>query len=162
MARESHEREDLLRDARALVPRIMLRMELGGGAVDVLAGFRGEALSLYFGDDPVVHFNARGELRRAFVDDRLIKAERGRLVELVPDRSIDRTEFQDKPLSQDEVRLFLTELKARLRALTEALAVKGFQVVGEEPKGSEALPRLEQWLAPHGEIRVAQSPRVGG
>ena len=87
MAREHHAREDLLHDAHALVPRILVRIADGQASVDVLAGFRGESLSLYFGDDPAYHFNAAGELRRAFVAERLVKAERGRLVTLQRRRS---------------------------------------------------------------------------
>ena len=54
MAREIHEREDLLRDARALVPRALLRVKLAGAESEVFIGLRGKSLSLYFGDDPVL------------------------------------------------------------------------------------------------------------
>src|SRR5688572_1167889 len=80
MARETHDREDLLRDAVALVPRVLLHTTIDGTPCEVFAGFRGELLSLYFGGDPVYHFNAAGELRRGYVDDQLIKAERRRLI----------------------------------------------------------------------------------
>jgi hypothetical protein len=162
MAREAHEREDLLRDARALVPRIMLRVELAGGMADVLAGFRGEALSLYFGDDPVFHFNARGELRRAFVDDRLIKAERGQLVILTPQRTDDRTEFQATLFGMDAQSSFLAEVKSRLRDLDAALSANRFVIIGQEPSDGDALNPLRRWLAERSEIRVANSPRVDG
>src|SRR5262245_42412456 len=101
MAREIHEREDLLRDARALVPRAMLRVELDGRMVDVFAGFRGESLSLFFGGDPVYHFNARGELRRAFVAGQLIKAERRRLIFIERRQGNDETLLERQP--PDEV-----------------------------------------------------------
>ena len=81
MARESHDREDLLRDATAYVSRMQLAVDLGNGTVEVFAGFHSTgAFSLYFNQDPVYHFNRSGELRRAFVDDELIKAEAGSLV----------------------------------------------------------------------------------
>ena len=48
MARETHDREDLLRDAHALLPRIELRLQLEDKQSTVVAGFRGESLSLYF------------------------------------------------------------------------------------------------------------------
>ncbi len=162
MAREAHEREDMLRDARALVPRIMLRIELAGGAADVLAGFRGEALSLYFGDDPVFHFNARSELRRAFVADQLIKAERGRLVVLVPDRTQERTELQATPLGMNPESRLLAEIESRLRDLDSALAANRFEILGQQPSEGNALVTLQRWLAVRSGIRVANSPRVGG
>jgi hypothetical protein len=161
MAREAHEREDLLRDARALAPRIMLRVELSGGMADVLAGFRGEALSLYFGDDPVFHFNGRGELRRAFVDDRLIKAERGRLVILTPQRTDERTEFQATMLGTDAQARLLADVENRLRRLGNLLAENRFAILGQEPSDGDALVRLQRWLAERDNIRVANSPRIG-
>lgn len=160
MARDAHAREDLLRDARALAPRIMLRVELGGRLVDVLAGFRGEALSLYFGDDPVFHFNPRGELRRAFVDDQLIKAEGGRLVALTPRRSQERTELESRLLGQDEERHLLENMTERIRSVAEALQSRRFEILGEEPKEGHARVRLEQWLAEGRQLSVARSPSI--
>ena len=80
MARDAHDREDLLRDARGLSPRVQLEVELSAGPAELFAGFRGESLSLYFGQDLAFHFNDRGELRRAFAVDELLKADGGRLV----------------------------------------------------------------------------------
>jgi hypothetical protein len=160
MARNAHEREDLLRDARALVPRIMLRLEIDGRSVDVLAGFRGEALSLYFGEDPALHFNTHGELRRAFVDNQLIKAEGGGLVALTATRSESRTELLAAPFEQlAELRL-LTQVGRLLSDLRAALADRRFVVVGQVPDESDAITRLERWLADRSELRIARSPRV--
>jgi hypothetical protein len=161
MARQSQEREDLLRDARALMPRILLRMELDGQRVDVLAGFRGEALSLYFGDDPVFHFNASGELRRAFVDDQLIKAEDGRLVALTPRRSEVRTEFVATALDRRVEQRLLKEIDARLRRLSASLIARRFEIAGQEPSECDALARLLRRLADSDELKIARSPRVG-
>jgi hypothetical protein len=152
----------MLRDARALVSRIMMRIELAGGAADVLAGFRGEALSLYFGDDPVFHFNACGELRRAFVDDRLIKAERGQLVVLVPDRTQERTELQATPLGNHSQCRLLAVIESQLRELDAVLSANRFVVLGQQPSEGNVLDTLQRWLAVRSGIRVANSPRVGG
>jgi hypothetical protein len=63
MAREEVDREDLLRDARTFVERISIK--LPGRDAPILAGFhRSGGVSLYFGTDPVFHFNSRAELRR--------------------------------------------------------------------------------------------------
>lgn len=40
MARHTEDREDLLRDATALVPRVMLQVEIEERTVEVFAGFR--------------------------------------------------------------------------------------------------------------------------
>ena len=68
MARHAQRRENLLRDARALTPRVLLQLTVLGKSVEVFAGFRGDSLSLYFGEDPVYHFNAAGETVGAVIE----------------------------------------------------------------------------------------------
>jgi hypothetical protein len=160
MAHEVHRREDLLRDARALNPRVMLRVELDSQSVEVFAGFRGEALSVYFDEDPVYHFNSAGKLRRAFVGDRLIKAERGRLVTLEPMRTATETALLREEASVEFTRDLLLDMSRRLAGLREALAAGRFDVVGQEPADGDALPRFMAWLAELREPAVASSPRV--
>src|SRR5215216_4505512 len=91
MAREGSSREDLLREATALVERIELlprttdRSMVASDLVGehIIAGFRRDgALSIFFGEDPVYQFNAAGALRRAYCDGKLLKAARGRLAAL--------------------------------------------------------------------------------
>jgi hypothetical protein len=162
VARQVHEREDLLRDARALVPRASLRVELNGQACNIFAGFRGASLSIYFGDDPVFHFNARGELRRAFVNDRLIKAERGRLVALERKRSEGETALEGGPLKPKDEAALLEDIRRRLRNVGTALAAGSVDVVGQVPDdGGDAVARLSEWLAVNPNPAVAASPRVG-
>ena len=71
-------REDLLREATALVERIELvphRDRQFDASEPIVVGFRADgALSIFFGDDPVYQFNAAGELRRAYCDGLLFKA----------------------------------------------------------------------------------------
>jgi hypothetical protein len=161
MARETHEREDLLRDARALVPRVQLRLEAGEGEAGVFAGFRGDALSLYFGDDPVFHFNAQGQLRRAYVGDRLIKANHGRLIAMRRERSAEAVVLQTETLSDAEQREFLANLADRLAALQTALDTGKRRVEGQEPPNGNAVKRLTDWLAAHPQPEAAATPRVG-
>ena len=161
MAREVHEREDLLRDARALVPRVLLRLELADRSCEVFAGFRGESLSVYFGDDPVFHFNDRGELRRAFVDNRLIKAERRRLVALERKRSEAETALEGGPLNAKDVAALLEEIRRRLTALGQAVEAQAVEIVGQFPDDGDAVARLRVWLASNNNPVIAASPRVG-
>jgi hypothetical protein len=161
MAREPHEREDLLRDAVALVPRVMLRLQLDGRAIDLFAGFRGDSLSLYFGDDPVYHFNAVGELRRAFVDNRLIKAEKGRLVSLSRKQGDLETVLERQPRSDQSDRDFLAVLHQLLQDADAEITAGRVEVIGEIPKDGNAAVRLHAWLAHHPQPKIAASPRVG-
>lgn len=157
MARQVHEREDLLRDATALAPRVQLRLNSG----EVFAGFRsGDALSLYFDTSPVYHFNSRGELRRAFVEDRLLKAERGRLVALQPQRGVDSTELLRHELTPAEAEHFLRTLAEHLGRLRRTLDGGQYAVEGQVPTDGDALPRLVRWLSEFEALRIAASPRV--
>ena len=161
MAREAHDREDLLRDARALVPRAMLRVTLGARQVEVFVGFRSDSLSFYFNSDPVYHFNDRGELRRAFVDGRLIKAEHGRLVSLERKRGDTETVLERQVPGGAADRGLLTELSQLLNELAAEITSGRLEVVGQVPEGGDAAARLGAWLTQHTKPTIAASPRVG-
>lgn len=76
MARQEHDREDLLAEAVALVERIELRV--GDWPQSVTAGFRRDgSASFYLTADEVYQFNTARQLRRAFLAGRLIKARHG-------------------------------------------------------------------------------------
>ena len=78
MSRTEQDREDLLREATALIERVELRVS--GWSESVVAGFRrGGQASFFFGADLVYQFNAALQLRRGFHNGQLIKAEDGRL-----------------------------------------------------------------------------------
>ena len=103
-------------------------------ATEVFAGFRGSCLSVYFGSSPVYHFNASRELRRAYADDRLVKAEKGRLVALRRVQSTSRSELLRTTWDEARMESFLAQLHERLATLSEALANGAFEVVGQEPE----------------------------
>src|SRR5262245_38318908 len=72
MARQESDREDLLREATALVERAELKV--AGEPEPVTVGFRRDgSLSVFFGSVAVYQFNTAGELRRAFADGLLYK-----------------------------------------------------------------------------------------
>jgi hypothetical protein len=160
MAREVHERENLLRDARALSPRAQLHVSLDGSAVALFIGFRGESLSLYFGDDPVFHFNAAGQLRRAFVDGSLIKAENGQLIALRRLANAEAVELVGGPLDADAQKRMMDELGQRLAELRRAFEAASYRVDGQAPAEGDAVGRLLAWLAANSNPSIAASPRV--
>lgn len=162
MAREIHEREDLLRDATALVPRIQLRMMGAGKPCEVFAGFRKNgALSLYFDDDPVYHFNSTGELRRAFVDNHLLKAEEGKLIAMQPRRGETSTDLVSREMTPEQQQQFCNSALKRIAWLHAEIEAEHYELVGQMPETGEALPQLANWLANCEGIPIAQSPRVG-
>jgi hypothetical protein len=116
MARHEAEREDLLAEARALVDRA--EYAVPGLAQPLVGGFRANgAMSLFFGEDPALHWNSQGELRRAYAGGMLYKAEQGRLVALRRERRETETALVRHVFSDDELRQFQDELRVRLLLL---------------------------------------------
>ncbi|MBL9164186.1 MAG: hypothetical protein JNL18_15765 [Planctomycetaceae bacterium] len=160
MTRNAHDREDLLRDARGLSPRMQLEITSPPGPRELFAGFRGESLSLYFGQALVFHFNGRGQLRRAFVADLLLKADDGRLAAMRRERTHDETRLVCQSLTEVQERTLLADLEHRLLELDEAIAAGEYRLVGEVPADGGAMSRLEAWLNSRGRIELADSPHV--
>lgn len=165
MARESQDREDLLRDATAFVNRLQLRVEIDEKPSEVFVGFRrGGAVSLYLDQDPVYHFNGRGELRRAFFKDQLIKAEQGKLVGLDRQNSDEEVAMLRREFSPAEQELFCEELVGQFQMLLCMLKAGDFVVEGQvaEDEGTVPLEQLMHFLNGFVKVRIADSPRVGG
>lgn len=145
MAREEHDREDLLREATALVERVELSVE--GFEEPIVVGFRREGqASIFFGGDPAYHFNSRNELRRAYVTARLFKAEGGRLVALARQRSADEVALVRHALDDEEMAAFLSEVTAKLCKLRAALAARECQIIGQVPAEVDVVERVSAWL----------------
>src|SRR5262245_33423639 len=128
MSRRESDREDLLREATALVERA--EFTLADDREPIVVGFRRDgSASFYFGADPVFQFNAASELRRAFVGGLLYKAERGRLVALRRERSETELALVRSEISDEQSEALLADLKSRLSQLYAALASDSFTLV---------------------------------
>lgn len=160
MARSESDREDLLREATALVERAEL--QIPGEPEPVTVGFRaGGSLSIYFGGDPVVQFNAAGQLRRAFIDGLLYKAERGRLVALRRERTEQEVVLQRQEVGDHEQALLLDTIRQRLTRLRTAVEHHEFMLVGEVSSTTGVAARVAKWLAEITEpLRVASRPNA--
>lgn len=145
MARQEQDREDLLREATALVERVELKV--AGEPDAVTAGFRRDgAASVYFGPDPVYQFNRAGELRRAFRNGKLLKADAGALVELTRTRSPTATTLVRRDLDAAETAQLLEEMRARLERLSAALRRGEYRVIGHVPPEADVVGRLGRTL----------------
>jgi hypothetical protein len=163
MAREEAEREDLLREATALVERIELTLHdvANKGSENVIIGFRaGGAVSFFFGTEPVYQFNANGELRRAYSAGLLYKAVRGRLVALKRVRHSGEAQLQRLELNDVEQGTFLRQVEKRLGGLTSALTYGRYEIVGQVPSDADVLGRVKSWLAAQTSYRIASAPNV--
>jgi hypothetical protein len=159
MAREESDREDLLREATALVERIELAPVNAGDGQHVVAGFRtGGAASFYFGGDTVYQFNANGQLRRAHCDGLLFKASRGKLVSLARKRLENATQLLSRELTDAEQRDFLATMCKRLRSLADVLQTGQLTIVGQVPASADVLGRIRTWLAANDLQSIANSP----
>ncbi|MEM9353926.1 MAG: hypothetical protein AAGA92_13010 [Planctomycetota bacterium] len=164
MAQRPEKREDLLRDARAMPRRVMLHcvLEPGGDELEVFAGFRSNgALSLYFGEDPVYQFNAAGELRRAFVDDAIVKADGGRLARWGRENRAGQVEMHRHDLTDDEQRALLERMLNLIGRLRQAILNRDYKRAGSVPEGELVEEQVAAWIAEHEAIGVADSAGVG-
>lgn len=132
MARYEQDREDLLREATALIPRG--EWIVAGEREPVVVGFRSNgALSVYFGGDPVYQLDGENRLRRAFCDGHLYRSQGTRLACLVRQRTDTETILHRTDLSPEAQQVFLELAQRRLRGLTEALRTGKVQIVGQVP-----------------------------
>src|SRR5437762_12535268 len=160
MPQHESNREDLLREATALVDRVELRVP--GFHDPIVAGFRRDgAASFFFGADPVYQFNSAGELRRGFVGGLLYKAERGGLIALRRERSDTEVALLRTELKSEETKSPRASARDDLTRLHRALEAATFSLVGEVPAGAGVAGRVRQWmdrLPPT--IRAAQAPNA--
>lgn len=157
MARETRDREDILREATALVERAELSL---GGAEPIVAGFRRDgSISFYFGSDPVYQFNAAGQLRRAYVDGHLIKAEQGRLARLRRQQGEGQVELLRHDLDEPQTEALLDRMRSDLVDLRQAIVRQQYVVRGQRPEDRDIVGRIGTWLEGMGEsIAIANSP----
>jgi hypothetical protein len=160
MAFHESSREDLLREATALVERAELQVT--GFAESVIVGFRRDgAASFFFGADPVYQFNAAGELRRAFVGGLLYKAEWGKLVALRRERGEGIVALIRGELNDGETAAFMVAMQEQLSQLRAAFVTKSVTVVGEVSRGNSVVAGIGNWLGEiHRPIAIANAPNV--
>lgn len=163
MALESHNRENLLRDATAYVSRMQLSFLSSRDFDEVFVGFHSTgAVSFYFDQDPVYHFNKSGMLRRAYVDDQLFKAERGQLIALDRQRDDREAALVRHPLSSDKQTTFCQTVTTQLAEFQASLSNGEHQIDGmitDSPE-QDIIARVMSYLQQLGDIVVAPSPRV--
>ena len=159
MARQEHEREDLLREATALVQRIAL---LADDSTAVVVGFRGDGSgSIYVGDDLAYHFNSENELRRAYVDGELLKAEGGGLIALRRQRTKREVQLLRRSLDPTQSAKHLERLAQCVRWLGRLCHSSDLRILGQVPEQTDVLQRVREWLDKlDGQLRIASRPHA--
>jgi hypothetical protein len=161
MAREEFEREDLLREATALVERVEFNAD---GREGIIAGFRRDgAASFFLSPNEVYQFNTTRELRRAFLDGNLYKADCQRLFRLTRERSAKSVNLIRHELTNAETSVFLAKAKASLAAVHVALSMGKFKIVGQVPAETDIISRVCNWLNDlSSPLALAHQPNVRG
>ena len=163
MARESQDRENLLRDATAFVTRVQLRVPIAGVDSEVFVGFRANgAVSYYFDQDPVYHFNQHGELRRAFSAGVLIKADQGYLATWQRQHRQGEVAMLRQDMSATEQNEFCVTAKQRLAELLQALTTNSYTLAGQVPESCDPIRQVIAWLEQQQQIQVAKAPNLVG
>jgi hypothetical protein len=161
MAREESSHEDLLREATALVERIELITSRSTSDGHIVAGFRSNgALSIFFGEDPVYQFNAAGELRRAYANGKLLKADRGRLTALQRVRTQKEVQLVRHELNETDMTHFQIQMANHLQAFAELINTNAFEVAGKVPPDADVVGRLKRWFATHSDVPIARRPNA--
>lgn len=141
MARNETDREDLIRDAVALTERAELQCPDDEQIITV--GFRHqEALSIYFGQDPVYQFDPEGRLRRAFVDGLLFRSHQTTLAQLRRVRTESSTLLLRHDLTDSELQLFCSAMREKLQSLCQSLQESRVSVLRAVPDEILVLPKL--------------------
>ena len=144
MAQHEHDRENLLRDAVALVRRVEWQSVDGR---EVFIGFRRSgAASVYLDQDPVYHLTSAGLLRRAFVDGCLFKADATRLVKMQRDRSGGEVQLRSQIVDAEATCVFLELMRSELSNVLRDLEDGRLRFVGQVPDEAEVKGRAIEWL----------------
>jgi hypothetical protein len=142
MARHEADREDLMSEAVSLVRRAEF---VTPGEVElVVAGFKASGdMSIYFGADPVFHFDALGRMRRAWCQGLLYRTQGTTLARLARQRSKTATRLVRHDLSPDELHPFLAMSGERLRAFRRDVSEGRATMTRQVPDdGTAFLPEI--------------------
>ncbi len=162
MARFEQDREDILREATALVERVEL---WAPNQLDpTVAGFRRDgSASFFFGVEPVLQFNVNGELRRAYDDGRLLKAVHGRLIAMQRVRNEQEVSLISQELTAEETGAFCERMLQLLATLRDALRRGTARIGRQVPPEAGVVEHVQSWLETLGDhLTIADRPNVGG
>lgn len=128
-----------------LSPRVALLVP--GFATEIIAGRRSDGRwSLFFGGDPVFHFDADDRLRRAFLEGTLYRSQGTTLARLSRQETPGETVLLRHDLSPAELATFLQNLQSLLSRLVTAFSEGHVTVQQSIPADADYLPDLTNHL----------------
>lgn len=160
MAKDASDREDLLREATGFSQRIEL--QIANVPTSVFCGFRNNgAFSLYWGQETVIQFNTKHELRRGFWRDRMVASYK-RHLHWLESEGADRVRLKRTAFTESESKAFLLVVENCLRELAESLQNQDLvSVVGRVPVDVEVEHEVLAWLQNLPAVQLAMHPGVG-
>ena len=168
MAKQQQNKEDILREATALVNRIEIKFSRESVSKEsVFIGFRRDgAISFFFGAEPVYQFNTRHEFRRGYCQGAILKAVAGKIIQLTRVREGEQLVLLSRDYSAQQTAAFLEKLKHALLLLFKEIKGGQWSILGavvETGTVEELLQRVADWLEQHTrEIQIADAPNVAG
>ncbi len=161
MAKDAHDREDLLRDASAFTSRIEFAVdEPNNRSSNVFCGFRDNgALSVFWGQDTVLQFNTSGELRRAFWREQMVATYKHEPHWLKSDGN-GRVRLRRIVFTAEEKNQFAKVATEVLAELSDLIAGDPV-VVGQVPEDANLKAQIHDWLREHATLKFALHPGVG-
>lgn len=169
MAKQEVDREDILREATALVNRLELAVPGRSEGDHIVFGFRKcGSLAVYFGAEPVYQFNAKHALRRAYDQGCLLKAVDYLLVSMRRERQGGSLQLLSTSWNAEKTMEFVAQVRQDMSQLAEAIAAGEFQVHGfvaaEQQTTAELLiTQFCHWCNDHlPNLQVARLPSVSG
>lgn len=145
MARHESDRENLFAEATAFIQRAELTV--GGHAERIVCGHKADgAWSIYFGGDPVYHFDRRGRLKRAFANGKLLRTQGDTLAELTRERTDDATVLRRRDLQSLDCDRFLAALQARFARLLSAIETGDVKVLRRQPADFDVFQEMATLL----------------
>lgn len=161
MAVHESDREDLMREAVALVRRIELQVP--DEQDNVICGYRRNgSLAIYFGPDPVYQFDNEFRLRRGYVDGLLYRTQGTTLAALDRQRSTGVTQLVRHDLTPDELTEFLKSMTVRLQHFVNMLKSDTATIVAQVPPEAPILPQLIETLQYILDANGALAPQIKG
>jgi hypothetical protein len=156
MARNESDREDLIREAIAMIRRTELVADDLSEPITI--GFRSNgAMSVFVGQDPVYQFDPAGRLRRAYVGGSLFRSQHSTLAKLTRRRTPEQTILQRHDLNTEELQQFRRDMGSCLTSIRIALSGGRLKQVRTVPADADLIPEIlnfltsidyiEDWLA---------------
>lgn len=132
-------------EAIALTPRAAFHIP--DRCEEIVAGRRSDGRwSVFFGGDPVYHFDAEDRLRRAFVGGLLYRSQGTTLARLTRQTTPTETMLLRHDLNPVELAAFLAEMHYNLGQLARAFTQGAATIKQSVPDDADYLPELGRRL----------------